>query len=169
MYGVNRRRKSRHQPLDCSGAIHLFHTMLGQRAHGWAKPRPPHGSPATHSPARPRWHWPTTAPVWHANRPRTRWLRSSEDRVSGAVGCEMLAASDVSAWVNILTQARDIVQSPSRRRLFVPTERFRLIDSRDKMRGSLRFTPRPSLSADGLQAARRRFRGRGRGVHARPS
>ena len=37
-------------------------------------------------------------------------------RVSGAVGCEMLAASDVSAWVNILTQARDIVQSPSRRR-----------------------------------------------------
>ena len=61
--------------------IHLFHTMLGQSPMAWAKPSMDRQA---HSPAR-RWHWPTTAPVWKIG---TRWLRSSEDRVSGA-RCEV--------------------------------------------------------------------------------
>ena len=53
----------------CGTAVTCFTPCLVNVPMAWAKPRPTHGSPATHSPARPRWHWPTTAPVWHLMHP----------------------------------------------------------------------------------------------------
>ena len=56
----------------------------------------------------------------------------------------MLAASDVSAWVNILTRRATLCKVHPVGDV-CSTERFRLIDSRDKMRGSLRGT-RPATA-----------------------
>ena len=61
------------EALDCSAADppashHAWSTCP------WPGPSraPLHGLPAKRSSARPGWRWPTTAPVWHAGRLRTR-------------------------------------------------------------------------------------------------